>query len=113
MEIIYNGAQDGRLYKNILGQTIGAILQEDPGAVYLDADLMSCIGTAGLPAKTPRAINCGIAEANMIGAACGLSAVGMHPIAHTFGPFASRRCFDQLYRPRHLRGVQRRYAHAV
>ena len=97
MKIIYNGTQDGRLYKNILGQTIGAILQEDPGAVYLDADLMSCIGTAGLPAKTPRAINCGIAEANMIGAACGLSAVGMHPIAHTFGPFASRRCFDQLF----------------
>lgn len=58
---------------------------------------MSCIGTAKLPGKTERAIDCGIAEANMIGIACGLSAVGMHPIAHTFGPFASRRCFDQIF----------------
>lgn len=97
MEIIYTGIPDDRLYKNILGQTIGEILQEDPEAVYLDADLMSCIGTAKLPEKTPRAVNCGIAEANMIGIACGLSAVGLHPIVHTFGPFASRRCFDQLF----------------
>ena len=81
----------------MLGETISQILADDPRAVYLDAVLMSCIGTAKLPGKTERAIDCGIAEANMIGIACGLSAVGMHPIAHTFGPFASRRCFDQIF----------------
>lgn len=97
MNIIYTGEKDTRLYKNVLGETISQILADDPRVVYLDADLMSCIGTAKLPGKTERAIDCGIAEANMIGIACGLSAVGMHPIAHTFGPFASRRCFDQLF----------------
>lgn len=97
MNIIYTGEKDTRLYKNVLGETISQILADDPRAVYLDADLMSCIGTAKLPGKTERAIDCGIAEANMIGIACGLSAVGMHPIAHTFGPFASRRCFDQIF----------------
>ena len=97
MNTIYTGEKDTRLYKNVLGETIAQILDHDPYAVYLDADLMNCISTAKLPGKTDRAIDCGIAEANMIGIACGLSAVGMHPIAHTFGPFASRRCFDQIF----------------
>ena len=33
----------------------------------------------------------------MAGIACGLSAAGMKPYAHTFGPFASRRCYDQVF----------------
>ena len=97
MNIIYTGQKDDRLYKNVLGQTIADILEHDELSVYLDADLMSCIGTAKLPAETPRAIDCGIAEANMAGIACGLSAGGFRPIVHTFGPFASRRCYDQVF----------------
>lgn len=97
MSIIYNGEKDVRLYKNVLGEVIGEMLDQDPRAVYLDADLMSCIGTAKLPVKTNRAIDCGIAEANMVGVACGLSAVGFKPVVHSFGPFASRRCYDQIF----------------
>ena len=33
----------------------------------------------------------------MIGVACGLAATGYKPIVHTFGPFASRRVFDQVF----------------
>ena len=29
--------------------------------------------------------------------ACGLASAGFKPIVHTFGPFASRRCFDQVF----------------
>lgn len=97
MSIIYTGEMDTRLFKNVIGETIKELLREDEDVVYLDADLMSCIGTAKLPKETDRAINCGIAEANMIGVACGLSAAGFKPIVHTFGPFASRRCFDQVF----------------
>ena len=97
MKTIYTGEKDARLYKNVLGETIAEILEQDEMAVYLDADLMSCINTAKLTAKTPRAIDCGIAEANMVGIACGMSAVGFKPIVHTFGPFASRRCYDQVF----------------
>ena len=97
MNTIYNGEKDLRLYKNVLGEIIEEILLSDERAVYLDADLMSCIGTAKLPAKTARAIDCGIAEANMVGIACGMSDVGFKPIVHTFGPFASRRCFDLVF----------------
>lgn len=97
MKTIYNGMADTRLYKDVLGRTIAALLESDPKVCYLDADLMSCIGAGKLPQRFDRAINCGVAEANMVGIACGLSAVGFKPIVHTFGPFASRRCYDQLF----------------
>jgi transketolase len=48
-------------------------------------------------AHPDKAFNCGVAEANMIGIACGLASAGFKPIVHTFGPFASRRCFDQVF----------------
>ncbi len=98
MNIVYDGSMDNVAFKDVLGRVIPELLEKDPDAIYLDADLMSCIGTLNYAAEHPnRAINCGIAEANMIGMACGLSAAGFKPIAHTFGPFASRRVFDQVF----------------
>lgn len=95
MEIVYNGNQDSRLYKAVIGETIDALMKEDDKVVWLDADLRGCSGTAGKAGE--RYINCGIAEANMIGIAAGLSASGMKPYAHSFGPFASRRSYDQAF----------------
>ena len=98
MEIVYNGEMDKRACKEVLGRVIPQLVKEDPEIVYLDADLMSCIGTLkGTRDVADRAINCGIAEANMIGVACGLASAGFKPIVHTFGPFASRRCYDQIF----------------
>lgn len=98
MKVIYNGKPDVKAFKDVLGTRIPEMLDADPDLIYLDADLMSCIGTAKYAKTHPdRAINCGIAEANMAGIAAGLSAAGFRPICHTFGPFASRRCFDQVF----------------
>ena len=98
MKIVYNGELDPRLCKAVLGETIPALAAEDPDVIYLDADLMNCIGTAKWADANPdRGINCGIAEANMVGVACGLASAGFKPIVHTFGPFASRRCYDQAF----------------
>ena len=36
-------------------------------------------------------------EAEMIGVAAGLSILGFKPYLHTFGPFATRRVFDQVF----------------
>ena len=95
---VYSGAPDKTALKDALGGMIERIAAADPSVVYLDADLMSCISTKKFAANNPdRAFNCGISEANMIGVACGLAASGMKPIAHTFGPFASRRVFDQVF----------------
>ena len=97
MNIIYNGEKDAA-FKDVLGATIPQMSADDDKVIYLDADLMNCIGTGKFAKAHPeRAIDCGIAEANMIGIAAGLSAVGFKPIVHTFGPFASRRCFDQVF----------------
>jgi len=98
MKIVYNGEMDKRLCKEVLGETIPAILESDPDAIYLDADLMSCIGTLKYGQQhKDRAIDCGIAEANMAGVAAGLAMAGFKPIIHSFGIFASRRCFDQIF----------------
>ena len=98
MKTIFNGAADPRTFKDLFSTMIPQMLDEDPNLIYLDADLMSCIGTAKYAKAHPdRAINCGIAEANMAGIAAGLSAAGFSPICHTFGPFASRRCYDQVF----------------
>ena len=98
MKVIYNGKADPKGFKDVMGALVPEMLEKDPELIYLDADLMSCLGTAKYGASHPdRAINVGIAESNMVGIAAGLAAAGFKPICHTFGPFASRRCFDQVF----------------
>lgn len=96
--IIYDGKMDTTPYKNVFGDTMAEICDTDPDVVYLDADLSNSIGTHKLWKNNPRqAINCGIAEADMMGIAGGLSIAGKKPYCHTFAPFASRRCYDQVF----------------
>lgn len=97
VKLCYDGTANPVLFKDITASLIPQIVEKDPEAVYLDADLMGCIGTGKAAKDEPRMINCGIAEANMIGVACGLSASGFKPIVHSFGPFASRRMYDQVF----------------
>ena len=97
-KIVYNGKPDPRTFKEVIGGTIISLLDSDPDVIYIDADLMSTIGTYKYHQQHPdRALNAGISEANMMGVASGLAAAGFKPIAHTFGPFASRRCYDQVF----------------
>ena len=78
--------------------TLMELAKDDPRIVVLDADLVSSSGMKPFFRAFPdRAIQCGIAEANMIGVAAGLSLTGKVPFCHSFGPFASRRVCDQIY----------------
>ncbi len=100
--IIYDGKISGKLdkdgYKAVIGSTIEAIANDDKDVVYLDADLMNSSGTLGFAQRNPeQAFNVGVAEANMMGMAGGLSTVGKKPYVHSFGPFASRRSYDQTF----------------
>ncbi len=98
LKIVYDGSNDPRAFKDVIGGTIIELLEKYPDVIYLDADLMSTIGTYKYHQQHPdRAISVGVSEANMMGVAGGLAASGFRPIAHTFGPFASRRCFDQVF----------------
>lgn len=79
-------------------EAIMELCEQDPNVVILDADLMRSVGTLSIKDKLgKRAIDCGIAEANMVGIASGLSAQGFVPFASTFSCFAARRAFDQFF----------------
>lgn len=85
------------LMREVYCEKLIELANENEDIVVLDADLVSSSGMKPFFAKFPdRAIQCGIAEANMIGVAAGLSAVGKIPFAHSFGCFASRRVCDQI-----------------
>ena len=98
MAIIYDGSMDQDVYKNVFGKGIENLAKADPDVIYLDADLMNSFGTYDFWQRNKRqAINCGISEANMMGVAAGLSAGGKKPYVHSFGPFATRRSYDQSF----------------
>lgn len=66
--------------------------------VAIDADVQYSMGTKPFSEAFPeRAINCGIMEAHGVGLAAGMSATGMIPFFHTFGTFATRRVYDQVF----------------
>jgi transketolase len=93
--------RDTSTIANMKDAVMAAILDlavDHPEIVMLDADLMSCLGSdCFLNIYPERFFNCGIAEANMVGVAAGLSSMGLMPFAHSFGCFSSRRAYDQLF----------------
>ncbi|MBU1144991.1 MAG: transketolase family protein [Firmicutes bacterium] len=78
--------------------TMTLLAKTNPNIVLVEADLMGAIKTNGFMKAFPeRFVNVGIMEQNMMGVASGLSLRGLTPYVHTFGPFATRRCFDQVF----------------
>jgi len=78
--------------------TLITMAERDCNIVVLEADLMKCHGTKRFKDRFPeRLFNVGVAEANMVGIAAGLSAAGKIPFAATFACFAARRAFDQFF----------------
>ena len=66
--------------------------------VVVEADLMNCIKTGPFKKAFPdRFFNVGIAEANMVGVSAGLATCGKIPFCSSFGTFATRRCYDQVF----------------
>lgn len=69
----------------------------NPEVVTLCADLVGSLKIDTFIKENPeRFIQCGIAEANMIGVAAGLATAGKIPFATTFANFGSSRVFDQV-----------------
>ena len=71
--------------------------EEFPNLVVLDADLAAATKTGIFRKAYPeRHIDCGIAEANMMGVAAGLSLTGKIPFVSSFAMFAAGRAFEQV-----------------
>jgi len=86
-----------RMMREVYCERLIELALANDDIVVLDADLASSSGMKPFFSRFPdRAFQCGIAEANMIGIAAGLSAMGKIPFAHSFGCFASRRACDQI-----------------
>lgn len=65
--------------------------------VVLDADLAGATKTGIFKKAFPdRHFDCGIAEANMMDVAAGLSTLGLVPFASTFAMFAAGRAYEQV-----------------
>ncbi len=99
---MYHLTQDrsvkGRELRMSVVETLQEMMKSDDKVVALEADLGGASGFTKIQKSNPdRFVQCGISEANMIGVAAGLSAEGFKPFVHTFGPFATRRVFDQVY----------------
>ena len=79
------------------GNALVEIGKEHDDVVVLDADLAAATKTGIFKKEFPdRHIDCGIAEANMMGIAAGLSTCGKVPFASTFAMFAAGRAFEQV-----------------
>lgn len=69
----------------------------DSRVVALTADLKGSLKMDGFAKEFPdRFIQCGIAEANMIGVAAGLAISGKIPFAGSFAEFVTGRVYDQI-----------------
>lgn len=79
------------------GATLAELGTEHEDIVVLDADLSAATKTAVFQKAHPeRFIDCGIAEANMMGVAAGLAAAGKVPFASSFAMFAAGRAYEQV-----------------
>ena len=79
------------------GNALVELGKEHDNLVVFDADLAGATKTGTfLKAFPERHFDCGIAEANMICVAAGMSTTGLVPFASTFAMFAAGRAFEQV-----------------
>lgn len=63
--------------RKVFCDTLMELAEKNKDIIVLDADLMGAMGTKPFLQKFPeQTVDCGIQEANMVGVAAGLSAVG-------------------------------------
>ena len=71
--------------------------KQDERVLALTADLKGSLKMDAFAAEFPeRFVQCGIAEANMIGAAAGLALTGKVPFVGSFAEFVTGRVYDQI-----------------
>jgi transketolase len=79
------------------GEGIYAVGKKNPKVIALTADLAGSLKLGPFIKDFPeRFVQCGIAEANMIGIAAGLTISGHIPYTTTFANFSTGRVYDQI-----------------
>ena len=79
------------------GKALSELTKENKNIIVLDADLSKSTKTCDVKNSSPESFyNMGIAEANMVGVAAGLSTTGKTVFASSFAMFLAGRAFEQI-----------------
>ena len=82
--------------RNAFADEVTELAARDSRIVLLSGDIGNRLFDR-LRAQSPsQFINCGVAEANMIGVAAGMALSGLRPITYTITPFTTTRCLEQI-----------------
>jgi transketolase len=89
--------QGGKDTRSGFGVGMLELGRKNPNVVALCADLLGSLKLDDFVKEFPeRFVQCGIAEANMISVAAGMTIGGKIPFATTFANFATGRVYDQI-----------------
>ena len=87
----------GAATREAFGRVLVELGRENKDVVVCDADLSHSTMTTYFAKEFPdRFFSIGIAEANMVGIACGLASAGKIPFASSFSAFVMTKGFEQL-----------------
>ena len=79
------------------GEALIELVEKNDKVVVLDGDLANATQTCKVAKAHPEKFyNFGIAEANMVDAAAGMSTMGLVPFCSTFAMFAAGRAYEQI-----------------
>lgn len=82
--------------RNAFADETTKLASADPRVVLLSGDIGNKLFDKFKERNKGRFLNCGIAEANMMGVAAGMALSGLRPIIYTITPFTTTRCYEQI-----------------
>jgi transketolase len=82
--------------RNAFAKELLEIAAADDRVVLLSGDIGNRMFDPFKARFSPRFFNCGVAEANMMSVAAGMSLCGLRPIVYTITPFVTTRCLEQI-----------------
>jgi transketolase len=82
--------------RNVFADEVTQLAQIDSRLILLSGDIGNKLFDNFKKVDARRFLNCGVAEANMMGVAAGLALSGLRPIVYSITPFTTTRCFEQI-----------------
>lgn len=82
--------------RNAFADEITKLAGEMNNLTLLSGDIGNRLFNAFKDQQPERFLNCGVAEANMVGVAAGMALSGLRPVTYTITTFMTSRCFEQI-----------------
>ena len=82
--------------RNAFADELLMLAEADDRVVLLSGDIGNRMFDRFKDRFPSRFLNCGVAEANMMGVAAGMAMNGLRPVVYTIVPFVTTRCLEQI-----------------